>query len=298
MLTDRDLIQQLKRTDIFSHYESAFSEALRLPMAIRPADAWAPALRGHKFENPFCALMAETNRSCAACLEVQDQAAKGARDQPATITCFAGLSDSAVPIRVGERLVGFLQTGQVALTPRTKAGFARITRRLLEWGLSTNIQRLEEAYFHSKVLSPKQYASMIKLLEVFAKHLSVVANQLAVDSPNESPFVRKAKAYIARHQDDQVTLEQAAAAMNVSTFYFCKLFKKATGMTFTEYLGRVRVEKAKNLLLNPHLRISEIAYSVGFQSLTHFNRLFRQFAGESPSNFRLRQNRKLARLPS
>jgi len=46
-------------------------------------------------------------------------------------------------------------------------------------------------------------------------------------------------------------------------------------LTFTDYLGRVRVEKAKNLLLNPHLRVSEIAYTVDFQSLTHFNRLFR-----------------------
>ena len=47
-------------------------------------------------------------------------------------------------------------------------------------------------------------------------------------------------------------------------------------MTFTDYLGRVRVEKAKSLLLNPNLRISEIAYAVGFQSLTHFNRVFRE----------------------
>jgi len=74
--------------------------------------------------------------------------------------------------------------------------------------------------------------------------------------------------------------------MHVSTFYFCKMFKRATGLTFTDYLGRVRVEKAKNLLLNPHLRVSEIAYTVGFQSLTHFNRVFRKLTGESPTDFR------------
>jgi AraC-like DNA-binding protein len=74
--------------------------------------------------------------------------------------------------------------------------------------------------------------------------------------------------------------------MHVSTFYFCKLFRKTTGLTFTDYLGRVRVEKAKNLLLNPHLRVSEIAYTVGFQSLTHFNRIFRKTTGEAPTAFR------------
>ena len=59
--------------------------------------------------------------------------------------------------------------------------------------------------------------------------------------------------------------DHGAQVVNMSAFYFCKSFKKATGMTFTEYLARVRVEKVKNLLLNPNLRVSEIAFEVGFQ---------------------------------
>ena len=72
----------------------------------------------------------------------------------------------------------------------------------------------------------------------------------------------------------------------MSTFYFCKIFKKSTGTHFTDYLSRVRVEKARNLLLNPNLRISEIAYEVGFQSLTHFNRVFKKLLGQSPTEYR------------
>ena len=48
----------------------------------------------------------------------------------------------------------------------------------------------------------------------------------------------------------------------------------------------MRIEKAKNLLLNPNLRISEIAYEVGFQSLTHFNRVFKKLVGQSPTDYR------------
>ena len=88
------------------------------------------------------------------------------------------------------------------------------------------------------------------------------------------------------HYGDPIDLNEVARAMHVSTFYFCKIFRKATGLTFTDYLGRVRVERAKNLLLNPHLRISEIAYTVGFQSLTQFNRIYRKIAGEAPTAFR------------
>jgi len=64
------------------------------------------------------------------------------------------------------------------------------------------------------------------------------------------------------------------------------MFKKATGLHFTEYVSRVRIEKARNLLLNPNLRISEIAYDVGFQSLTHFNRVFKRVIGQSPTEYR------------
>ena len=83
-----------------------------------------------------------------------------------------------------------------------------------------------------------------------------------------------------------MSLNDVAKVVNMSTFHFCKMFKKATGLTFTEYLSLVRIAKAKNLLLNPNLRVSEIAYEVGFQSLTHFNRIFRKMVGESPSQYR------------
>jgi AraC-like DNA-binding protein len=64
------------------------------------------------------------------------------------------------------------------------------------------------------------------------------------------------------------------------------MFKKVTGINFTDYLSRVRIEKSKNLLLNPNLRVSEIAYEVGFQSLTHFNRVFKKILGQAPTEYR------------
>ncbi|MBV9129081.1 MAG: helix-turn-helix domain-containing protein, partial [Verrucomicrobia bacterium] len=192
-----------------------------------------------------------------------------------------------VPVRLGERTIGFLQTGEVALKKPSKAQFKKITQKIIEWGSQIDLKRLEEAYFHSKVLSQGQYAAAIRLLEIFGKHLSLIANQMMLQEAEiEPPMIRRAKAYIAGHHADPINLDEIAKVMHVSTFYFCKMFKKATGITFTDYLGRVRVEKAKNLLLNPHLRISEIAYAVGFQSLTHFNRVFRDLVGESPTHFR------------
>jgi len=238
-------------------------------------------------ENSFCAIIAQTNRGCAAYLEAEQSAVDAARSGPATVRCFAGLCHTAVPVKLGERTIGFLQTGQVALEVPSAAGFEAIVRQLTDWGIPMDLKSLEDAYYGSRVLSHDQYAGLIRLLEIFARQLSAVANRIMVqDAETEPPMIRRAKAYIAGHYGDPVNLNEIARAMHVSTFYFCKLFRKATGLTFTDYLGRVRVERAKNLLLNPDLRVSEIAYTVGFQSLTHFNRIFRKTTGEAPTAFR------------
>jgi AraC-like DNA-binding protein len=72
----------------------------------------------------------------------------------------------------------------------------------------------------------------------------------------------------------------------MSPFYFCKTFKKSTGLRFTQYVSRFRVEAAKKLLLNRHYRASEVADEVGFPTVTQFNRVFRRIAGESPTDYR------------
>ena len=285
--TARNLLQKLSRSGIYRDYERAFGETTSLPLTLRPPETLNAPLHGKKNESPFCSLMTQTSRTCAACLETQQKMTDAASKGAGTIVCFAGLCDTAVPIRIGNELIGFLQTGQVALRKPTRAQFNRITNQLVDWGIKADLKQLEESYFHTRVLSKKQYEAMVHLLEVFADHLSIIANQLAVQEENtEPPMIRKAKEFIQIRKADDLSLSDVAKAVNSSTFYFCKMFKKATGLHFTDYLSRIRIEKAKNLLLNPHLRVSEIAFQVGFQSLTHFNRVFRKITGQSPTAYR------------
>ena len=139
----------------------------------------------------------------------------------------------------------------------------------------------------TRVLKKTQYEAVLRLLTIFAQHLASFSNQLMVAAERvESPLAARAKLYITDHQHEEISLGQVAAAVNTSAFYFCKMFKQATGLTFTDYLARVRVEKVKNLLLNPHKRISEAAYEAGFQSLSQFNRVFRRVTGQAPTVWR------------
>ncbi len=286
---NKQLVEKLTRSAIYRDYVRAFSTATGLPVALRPVEHWQPALRGEPNENPFCELMARSNKVCAACLEVQRKLTEKAGEHSRTVTCFAGLSDSAVPIRVGDQLIGFLQTGQVMLKAPDKFRFDQTARKLVDWGVKVDLSKAREAFFHTRVLSPKKYQGMLRLLEIFGRHLAILSNQIAVENSAAEPApVAKAKHFIAQNQDNALCLATVAKAVNTSTFYFCKLFKRTTGLTFTDYLARVRIEKAKTLLLDPNRRVSEVAYDVGFQSLTHFNRIFRKLVGQSPTSYRRR----------
>jgi AraC-like DNA-binding protein/ligand-binding sensor protein len=285
----RAIVAQLKRSRIYRDYEQAFRDTTGLPIALRPIEGFDLPHHGDPKESPFCALMAQTNKSCAACLQLQRRVEEEACLQPKTLHCFAGLCDSAVPVRVGENLVAFLQTGQVFTDKPKGKDFSEAARQLLQFGVASDLKRLEEAYFQTRVVSKKQYESIVRLLTIFAQHLSALSNQLMVEADTAGmPSIEKARALINARHADQLSLGEVAQAVNMSAFYVCKSFKKVTGLTFTSYLARVRIEKVKNLLLDPNRRVSEAAYEAGFQSLSQFNRVFRRIAGESPSAYRER----------
>ncbi len=282
------LVDRLSDSKLYQDYERAFRQATGLPLAIRPAQAYENALKDSEGANPFCMLMAQTNAGCANCIKMQADLEKKAGMEPRSLHCFAGLCDSAVPIRVGGELIAFLQTGQILLHQPNQEEFSRTTRQLLAWGSEVNLKALEEAYFQTKVFDKDQYDAMLRLLATFAEHLATISNSIQpeVAEEPESQVVSRAKKYIRERFQERITLDEAAQAVNASTRHFCKVFKEATGITFTDYLARTRVEKAKHLLQNPHLRVSEIAFETGFESISQFNRSFKRITGMPPTQFR------------
>ncbi len=287
MQNENTLVEALSGSKIYQDYERAFSDATGLPVALRSAESWQLPHHGRHGENPFCGMMAAKSRACAACLQVQQKLSEKARYEAGSETCQVGMCDTAVPVRLGDKLVGFLHTGQVFRKKPTASQFERIKKLAADWGVPVDAEKLKAAYFETRVLTAKEHEAMVKLLQIFAQHLSMLTNQIVVQEKNAEPLViTRAKEFIKEHQTDDISLGQVAKAVNTSTFYFCKMFKKVTGINFTDYVSRLRIESAKNLLLNPNLRVSEIAYEVGFQSLTHFNRVFKKVIGQSPTEYR------------
>jgi AraC-like DNA-binding protein/ligand-binding sensor protein len=284
---DKSLIETLSRSSVFKEYQRAFSDATGLPLTLRAVESWQLAHAGDPHQNQFCALVSGNNHSCAGCLQMQQSTCCSANGVPSTLRCSFGLNETAVTLHLGDRTIGYLQTGQVFFQPPTSTQTALVVRRTQALGLNAIGRDIKTAYLATPVFKRHAYESIVRLLGFFAEQLGGLANQMAIQQQHaEPPQITRARQFIEENCGEKLTLEDVARRVGVSSFYFCKLFKKATGINFTDYVSRVRIKNACALLLDPNCRVSQAAYQVGFQSLTHFNRCFQRINGQSPTAYR------------
>jgi AraC-like DNA-binding protein/ligand-binding sensor protein len=278
---------QLRQSSAYQNYYLAFAKALQLPLELSSVCENGQAQWDHsKPLNPFCGILAGATKTCASCPWVHRNGGYPNISETQTVKCFSGFAITIVPVKLENHVIGFLKTGALLSNPNAEI-FLNIATQLMRSGVKADFSSMEDAYFNSRVVSPDSYRAVVRLLETFADHLNTIAAEIAVQRCNQDPpLVKRAKEYIARHLSDRIKLGNIARALNMSPFHFCRTFRQATGRTFVDYLSHVRVDKAKILLRDRSFRISEIAYEVGFQTLTHFNRTFRKLAGCSPTEYR------------
>ena len=102
----------------------------------------------------------------------------------------------------------------------------------------------------------------------------------------EPVAIWKARKYIEKYSGEELSLTKVANVVKMNANHLSENFKRVTGINFVEYVARTRFANACDLLRNPNLHISEIAFATGFQSLSQFNRVFKRFSGKSPTQYR------------
>jgi AraC-like DNA-binding protein len=189
---------------------------------------------------------------------------------------------------MGVTVIGYLKTGQIFSRTPSESDFTTLLGSLGRKTMDKATEKtLHDAYFQTRSVEPERYNSMITLLQSFADQLSHHAESLAIiEEGSEPAAIAKARRYIHAHLDDSLPLGTVAHEAGLSESHFCRLFKEATGLTLTDYVNRCRVEWAKKELLKPEKRVSEIAFEVGYQSLSQFNRSFARIVGSSPTTWR------------
>lgn len=105
-------------------------------------------------------------------------------------------------------------------------------------------------------------------------------------SQNRHDRVEKAILYIESNYTEKITADDIAKSAHLSRFHFIRIFRSCTGLTPMEFVTKLRIEKAKSLLLITGMSLAIVALSCGFSSQSHFTRTFKAHHGQTPGQFR------------
>jgi hypothetical protein len=285
----RRLVEALQATPLYRQYQQAFRHATGLSMMLRLADTdEMPAANERLEQNAFCQAMLGAGYNHEACAASRSAIKIRCGEEGSSGQCFAHMSVSALPVMAGESLVAYLWTGQVFAPGVRETGFGSVEKLLRRAGAGVEeIERLHLLWEATPEFTQERYESIVTLLRVFARQLGdKAAALLLAASPQEPEAIRRARHYVRDHLGDRMTLEEIAQHAGLSQHHFSRLFRAATGLTLTDYINRSRIEAARQLLLKADARVSEVAFEVGYQSLSQFNRSFLRITGRSPLDYR------------
>jgi two-component system response regulator YesN len=103
-----------------------------------------------------------------------------------------------------------------------------------------------------------------------------------------SGIIARAKAFMEENYSKDISLDDVSRIVDISPYYFSKLFKEVTGENFIEYLTNIRIEEAKKLLQNRELSIKNICVDTGYSDPNYFSRIFKKQVGITPTEYRER----------
>lgn len=283
--------ESLAGSSAFAEFAASLRRLTGLPLSLNTPGVTvsrAPPSGGHS--NPVCELIrsSELGESrCQAC-DRRFQAQAAATGRARLYTCHAGFLDMAVPLFVDGRHVATISCGQVLPEPPSAAAAGRLRRRLAWLGVGE--RAFQAAYRRAPYLPRAHLRDVIRLLEIFGGQLCESACRIRqLEARLERGEIRVAREYVEQNfRSPRMSLVDVAQAAGLSRAHFSLVFHRATGMTFTRFVQARRAVEARRLLETTDRDITDICFACGFNSLTHFNRVFRQFAPGSPRQYRNR----------
>lgn len=130
---------------------------------------------------------------------------------------------------------------------------------------------------------------MIRLLDILARSSSsrILSSPYfnTIETSSESKKINKVFDYIFTHFKEEITLQEVADLLPMSTAAFCRLFKRKTNRTLTDFLKELRIGHAAKLLLEGEHNVTEACYQSGYNNISNFNKHFREIKGMSPRDF-------------
>lgn len=136
------------------------------------------------------------------------------------------------------------------------------------------------------ILAISRSRSVYDICYRFQDNIEIFTDSIFQSPEKNSRVIKNAVDYIAHHFPEEITLASVAEEYHVNASYLSMLFRQVTGMTFKEYLNRVRVEEAERLLTNTDYPIIDIAVACGYRDQSYFTKVFKKYTGLTPRQYR------------
>ena len=272
----------------FSRFSTILTKLMGIPMSLHSPDSEIRITYGSEIKNPLCRLIRASEKGVTRCnvCDLGHSRKAGVQGKPLLYKCHAGFFDMVIPVFVRGVHVASISSGQILAEPPSPEGFAKMKKRLV-W-LSSDDTILRKAYFSARYMPKEKVKHMMGLLEIFAVQLCESLRRIReLESRLERTEIRKAKDYVGQQfANPNLGLPETAAFAGLSSAYFSHVFKQSTGMPFTRYVQRARIEEAKRLLSRTEKSASEICFACGFNSQANFIRVFSALEKMTPSRFK------------
>ncbi len=210
------------------------------------------------------------------------------------------------PVKLEEILFEKIKTGKVEDTKVAAEDFYDwLLYMSVDYEESVRLKTLEFVIFAESLAlnnggmvyrfgARKDYISIVsnaniesELRDWFVENMMTAAHNIATKKNEYSnDVIESAKEYIKAQYKKDLSLENISREMDMSPYYFSKLFKDVTGVNFIEYVTEVRISKAKELLLDGHATMKEICVEIGYSDPNYFSRIFKKCVGKTPTEFK------------
>ena len=231
---------------------------------------------------PFCGLIrknADINEQCTHC-DILGFSKCYAAKKPYLYHCHMGLVEIASPIMYGDTLLGYILIGQFTDNPDKTQIRKNVLKAAKQHGFSASepLRELDNIVY----LDSQYTTALTQLIEMCANYIWL--NRIV--KLNNSDLGQEIRLYIATHLTENLSVDSICSKYNISPSGLYQLFRKIFGCGVVEIIRAERIKRAKELLLDSKLAVSDVAAQVGILDANYFTRIFKAETGMTPKNFR------------
>ncbi|MDD4688442.1 MAG: helix-turn-helix domain-containing protein [Eubacteriales bacterium] len=238
--------------------------------------------------NPFCDFIKRSPLGLARCIKAKACAvAKCSEDIPYRGCCYMGLGEYVYPIYFKNKVVTVLFIGEFYFDEDNQ--YKQLADEAKHIGV--DIKKAQELFSKVLIREPKGIQEKVEMLVKLFTLFLYESDYQFTESIYSNHIVNQAISFINRNYTAQLTLELIANSCYCNASYLSRNFKNSTGTNISEYINKVRIERAKTALRFTEKSITEIAYEVGYGDTAYFSKVFKGIEGITPKKYKNLDNK-------